>query len=121
MLTSNRNIIAEEYLHLMMDSFGKMIFGIGIQDYSTRSGIFLETHNIVLELFVVWGVLGVIVFFLFLVGIFKLIAKKPFSKTNMINWLPILSMGSCYLSLNALSNESFFLLLAFTIKHIYEN
>ncbi len=120
MLTSNRNVIAEEYFYYMNSSVDKTIFGIGIQDYHERSGIFLETHNILLELFVVWGVVGFFVFAVFLCALFKQASNKPIRETKLINWLPLLCMAVCYLSLNAMSNESFFLLLAFTLKHIFD-
>ncbi|MFJ7971640.1 O-antigen ligase family protein [Psychrobacillus sp. NPDC096389] len=120
-LTSNRNIIAEQYIQLITSSPIQMIFGIGIQDYHLRSGVYLETHNILLELFVVWGVAGFVVFFVFLTAIFRNIeSPRTLSNTNFIGWLPIVCMGISYMSINAMSNESFFLLLLFAIKNIYE-
>lgn len=120
-LTSNRNLLAEQYMELFTSNPLQMMFGMGIQDYHIRSGIYLETHNILLELLVVWGIVGVFVFAIFLLMYFKesrSFIKKP--RTNLIGWLPLLCIGASFMSINAMSNESFFLLLLFTIKHLYE-
>ena len=119
-LTSNRNIIAKSYFELMNSDLKLLVTGLGIQDYHIRSGVFLETHNILIELFVVWGLLGFILFFLFLMVLIIFASPKKLKQTAFISWLPILSMGISYLSINALSNESFYLLLLFSTKHIYE-
>ncbi|MEK4246542.1 O-antigen ligase family protein [Psychrobacillus sp. FSL K6-2684] len=119
-LTSNRNIIAESYFTLMNSDWKLMVFGMGIQDYHIRSGVYLETHNILIELFVVWGLLGFIIFFLFIMVLTVFASSKKLRRTAFISWLPVLAMGISYLSINALSNESFYLLLLFAIKNIYE-
>ncbi|MDF2065063.1 O-antigen ligase family protein [Bacillus sp. Cr_A10] len=120
-LTSNRNVIAEQYMKLMTSSIVSFILGIGIQEYHLRSGIFLETHNILLELFVVWGIFGFIVFSSFVLTILCNVGiRKKLSNISIISCLPIICMGASYMSINALSNESFFLLFLFAIKNIYE-
>ncbi|GEN83255.1 hypothetical protein SLU01_15670 [Sporosarcina luteola] len=120
-LTSNRNIIAEQYLELMSSDYIHLIFGIGIQDYHIRSGVLLETHNLLLELFVVWGIVGFFVFLVFILTIFKNTKpSKIFFGTSLIGWLPLLCIGVSFLSINAMSNESSFLLLLFAMKNIYE-
>ncbi|MGE7624976.1 O-antigen ligase family protein [Viridibacillus sp. NPDC096237] len=120
-LTSNRNVLAEQYLQLLMSDTKDMIFGIGIQDYHLRSGIQLQAHNIILELLVVWGLLGFLVFMTFVATLLKYgSAKRKNIKNDFISWLPIICMGISYLSLNAMSNESFFLLLLFVIKNLQE-
>lgn len=120
-LTSNRNIIAEKYFDFIVADFWSMLVGIGIQEYYIRSGVFLETHNILLELLVVWGLVGFLIFGLFISIIFKISAsKRKISETSILGWLPIICMAVSYMSINAMSNESFFLLVFFTINHIYE-
>lgn len=120
-LTSNRNILMEQYIDLITSNPFHMVFGMGIQDYHMRSGIYLETHNILLELFVVWGVIGFFVFIAFLLLLLRNNRSlKKISETNFIGWLPLLCIGVSFMSINAMSNESFFLLLLFAIKHIYE-
>lgn len=120
-LTSNRNIIAEQYLELMSSDYIHLIFGIGIQDYHIRSGVLLETHNLLLELFVVWGIVGFFVFLVFILTIFQNTKpSKIFFGTSLIGWLPLLCIGVSFLSINAMSNESSFLLLLFAMKNVYE-
>lgn len=120
-LTSNRNVIAEQYVGLMSSNLLAFIFGIGIQEYHIRSGILLEAHNILLELYVVWGVVGFFLFAMFIITFFRNSGGiSKLVKTNLIGWLPIICMAVSYLSINAMSNESFFLLFLFAMKHIYE-
>ncbi|MEK4091557.1 MULTISPECIES: O-antigen ligase family protein [unclassified Viridibacillus] len=120
-LTSNRNVLAEQYIELLMSDTKDMIFGMGIQDYHLRSGIQLQAHNIILELLVVWGLVGFLVFILFIATFLKFSNVSRFNvKNDFISWLPIICMGISYLSLNAMSNESFFLLLLFAIKNLQE-
>lgn len=120
-LTSNRNIIAEKYFDLIKADFWSLLFGIGIQEYYIRSGVFLETHNILLEILVVWGMMGFLVFGLFIAIVFYISAsKRKISETSILGWLPIMCMAVSYMSINAMSNESFFLLVFFAINHIYE-
>ncbi|MBK3494248.1 hypothetical protein JFL43_05130 [Viridibacillus sp. YIM B01967] len=120
-LTSNRNVLAEQYLQLLMSDTKDMIFGIGIQDYHLRSGIQLQAHNIILELLVVWGIVGFLVFILFVATLLKYgNTNRKDVKNDFISWLPIICMGISYLSLNAMSNESFFLLLLFAMKNLQE-
>lgn len=120
-LTSNRNIIAEKYYEFIVSDYWHMLVGIGIQEYYVRSGVFLETHNILLEILVVWGVIGFLIFGLFIAIILKIRASdKKISETSILGWLPIICMTVSYMSINAMSNESFFLLVFFAINHIYE-
>ncbi|MGE7934948.1 O-antigen ligase family protein [Viridibacillus arvi] len=120
-LTSNRNVLAEQYIQLLMSETKDMIFGIGIQEYHLRSGIQLEAHNIILEIFVVWGLVGFPVFIMFIATLLKYSnAYRKNLKKDFVSWLPIICIGISYLSLNAMSNESFFLLLLFAIKNIME-
>lgn len=120
-LTSNRNVLAEQYIQLLMSDTKDMIFGIGIQDYHLRSGIQLEAHNIILEILVVWGLVGFLVFIMLIATLLKYsFAYRKNLKRDFISWLPIICIGISYLSLNAMSNESFFLLLLFAIKNLME-
>ncbi|MER2078120.1 O-antigen ligase family protein [Psychrobacillus psychrotolerans] len=120
-LTSNRNVIAERYFDFIVSDFFSMLVGIGIQEYYIRSGVFLETHNILLEILVVWGLVGFLIFGLFIATIFKIVAvERKISETSILGWLPIICMAVSYMSINAMSNESFFLLVFFAINHIYE-
>ncbi|MGG0666334.1 O-antigen ligase family protein [Viridibacillus arvi] len=120
-LTSNRNVLAEQYIQLLMSDTKDMIFGIGIQDYHLRSGIQLEAHNIIVEILVVWGLVGFLVFIMLIATLLKYSnAYRKNLKKDFISWLPIICIGISYLSLNAMSNESFFLLLLFAIKNLME-
>ncbi|KQL33383.1 O-antigen ligase [Psychrobacillus sp. FJAT-21963] len=121
-LTSNRNVLAEQYIQLLIANTKDMIFGLGIQEYYLRSGaIQLEAHNIILEILVVWGIVGFLIFTMFVVVLFKYgNSKRRFLNNSFISLVPIICMGISYMSLNAMSNESFFLLLLFAIKNIHE-
>ncbi|MBB4824901.1 hypothetical protein HNO89_002127 [Sporosarcina luteola] len=120
-LTSNRNILAEQYLEMLKVNYEQLLFGIGIQEYHIRSGILLEAHNFLLELLVVWGIVGFLAFGGYLLSLFKLAgSSSSLNGTSMIGWLPLLCIGVSFMSINAVSNESFFLLLLFAIKHLYE-
>lgn len=119
-LTSNRNVLAEQYIGLMLSNPHYTIFGMGIQDYHLRSGLIpLEAHNIILELFIVWGIVGYFVFMLFITTLMKYVdVKNKRLRKNILGWLPIICMGFSYMSINAMSTESFFILLVFAIKNI---
>jgi len=120
LLTSNRNVLAETYSELMISNPFLALFGLGIQDYAGRSGIGLETHNILLEIFVVWGIVGFFIFVGFVLKMIKFVKReRAITRTSIICWLPFICMGISYMSINALSNESFFLLLLFAVKNIH--
>lgn len=121
-LTSDRNILAEQYIKLILSNPQYLIWGMGIQNYHLRTGLIpLEAHNIILELFVVWGITGFFVLILFVTTLKKYGNYKT-GKThkNLIGWLPIICLGFSYMSINAMSTESFFLLILFVIKNITE-
>ena len=128
LLTSNRNIIVQEIMAFLLSNPLYFLFGVGIQNYGSRVGSMVYAHNIFIELLAAWGVVGLILFLVFIIiAIMNIRAnyymkriQNPIKGTNIVGWLPFICMAVSYLSLNAIEVESFYILLIFVIKNIYD-
>lgn len=121
-LTSNRDVIIEHYMNFLTSHPFSMIFGVGIQKYYLRTGFDnnIYAHNFLMELLVGWGVVGSILFFCFIATLFYIEKQKNNSKeAGLIVWIPALCMGIGYMSINGIEVESFYILIIYVIKNIY--
>lgn len=121
LLTSNRNLIASYILNFLKENPFYMLFGVGIQGYGDRIGEGVSyAHNILLELLAASGVVGTLIFFLFVATLLYTIWEKAGSgRVKLIKALPLMAMAISYMAINAIEVESFYLLLAFSIKNLW--
>lgn len=83
------DILTFYHKHLM-SSLRYLVFGVGLQGYSGKINELYGTsvdvcHNSVQELVVTWGVVGLILFVIFILCI----AEKPNIRHHMISYLPL--------------------------------
>ncbi|MGA4461241.1 O-antigen ligase family protein [Bacillus bombysepticus] len=101
-------------------------FGIGIYNYRSYSndmfGIDHYMHNTFLEVLTESGMVGFILYSLFFLSLFRMFYKNRKQKhsTNYL-FFTLCSMGVMMSSLSLISNENFFLFLAFCWRYFYEN
>jgi hypothetical protein len=126
-LTSNRNLIADYILNFLISNPVFLIFGVGIQSYGERVGNMVYAHNIFLELLAAWGIIGLILFFGFIIILMMKVRSNSFlqkenkisNSVNFIGWLPLICLTIGYMSINGIEVESFYILLLFVTKNIY--
>ena len=69
-LTTGRSYIASEYFDYFFSHVVYMVFGIGLQANTEKTGIDKSMHNGFQEILVCWGIVGIVIF---LIWIFALI------------------------------------------------
>lgn len=93
-LTTGRIDVAKEYLDFMFKDFFRVMFGLGLQNVTTKSGFVHVPHNAILEIFVCFGIIGLIMYSVFFVNMIKM--NKEYRKNNnlqkasFINFLPVI-------------------------------
>ena len=93
-LTTGRIDVANEYLGFMFKDFSRVILGMGLQNITIKSGFVHVPHNAILEIFVCFGISGMIMFSVFFVNLIKMNKEyrknNNLEKSNFINYLPII-------------------------------
>ncbi len=93
-LTTGRIDVAKEYLDLMSKDLFGTIFGLGLQNITIKSGFVHVPHNAILEIFVCFGITGLILFSIYFVSLFKMNKayrkNNNLRKANFVNYLPII-------------------------------
>lgn len=74
--TSGRIDTILEYLDYMMKEPARVIFGIGLQDVAGKAGIYYSPHNAITEIFVCFGILGLMLYAGFFGCILRLAKRK---------------------------------------------
>jgi hypothetical protein len=96
-ITGSRDIIYANYIDTLSNSF-YVIFGSGMQDYTAKfniinSNIISSTHNVILEVFAIWGIIGFIIVTKLFISIYKsLKIRKSILKRTCLPYLPLLGL-----------------------------
>lgn len=80
-LLSHRGIIFQAYNSFMFEKLERILFGVGIQSINTKAGLLSNPHNMLQEVFVAWGIVGLIITSVIVLSIYKYSVKN--------NWKPI--------------------------------
>lgn len=85
----SRTIITQQYLEAFANDPLKIIFGVGMQDLQAKTGVMMNPHNSIVDVYVAWGVVGVIITVILFI---ELIMDMKKYKRMYIYTLPILCM-----------------------------
>ena len=92
-LTTGRIDVANEYLDFMFKDFSRVILGMGLQNITIKSGFVHVPHNAILEIFVCFGIVGIIMFSVYFINLIKMNIEyrknNSLEKANFINYLPV--------------------------------
>ncbi len=92
--TTGRLEISTSYLRYIMDHPSNLLFGIGLQNVTIKTGIISVPHNAILEIFVCLGIIGLIAYFIFFISYIKLgikyIEKNAKNSHYLINYIPFI-------------------------------
>lgn len=93
-LTSGRMEVFIEYINYMIAHPTKILFGIGLQSVTTKTGMIRVPHNAILEIYVCLGVFGMIAYSLYFVLVCRIGMKyrniHSFEKHTFINIIPFI-------------------------------
>ncbi len=93
-LTTGRIDVANEYLDFMFKDFSRIILGLGLQNITIKSGFMHVPHNAILEIFVCFGIVGILMFSVYFINLIKMNIgyrkNNSLEKANFINYLPII-------------------------------
>lgn len=94
-ITTGRIDVTYEYLDYMSKNTLGSIFGIGLQNVTGKVSMLHVPHNAILEIFVCFGVVGLALYLLFFVTLFRMSARyKIFEGKErhiFINYLPFVT------------------------------
>ncbi len=94
-ISTGRFDVAHEYLDFMKGSIINRIFGIGLQNVNFKAGITHVPHNAILEVFVCFGYLGLILYSVFFINIINNCERRYLAihnrKIPFINFIPLIS------------------------------
>lgn len=88
--TKTRLSIIKYYVKYMGDNFARSLFGIGMQDQEVKANYVVVSHNMILDVYVSWGLIGLILAMMFLVCVIKEYSQKSKSKMQYIAILSVL-------------------------------
>ncbi len=86
-ITGGRSDIFSYYFEHFFDSFDRVLFGVGLQNYPSKYGYDESSHMAFQEVLITWGIIGFFVVILLLIGILiKAHGKNP--KAQLVQYLP---------------------------------
>ena len=96
-ITGSRNVIYKNYVDALSNSF-YFIFGSGMQDYIDKfnvinPNIIWSTHNVIIEIFVIWGIVGFVIVTKLFITLYKsLKINNSIIKRTFLPYLPLLGL-----------------------------
>lgn len=83
------------YISSLNNYFLFLIFGSGMQNYNYKHGILNSSHNLFIEIISIWGIIGFILVFYWMLNLFEFskMEKNKLSKNKYLyKFLPLLSL-----------------------------
>lgn len=91
-VSGGRIEIYGDYLSRLLDS-ASLIVGRGMQDYNDKYGVAHSTHNLILEIVVMWGIIGLLIVGLWSASLHAgLELATPVFRKTIIPYLPLLGL-----------------------------
>ena len=87
-ISTGRNILFKLYNDFIFSDIKNFLFGIGLHNVDTKTGIFNTPHNAIQEVVLCWGIIGLAVI-VFLFGYMFRQYKKIVDKDKIIYIVPI--------------------------------
>lgn len=66
-----RSEIFQYYMSQMWEHFDRLLFGVGLQNYSAKYGYYMSAHNGIQEVVIAWGIIGLIVVTIMVMNMFS--------------------------------------------------
>ncbi|MEI8140748.1 MAG: O-antigen ligase family protein [bacterium] len=119
-ISSDRIAIAKYYWNNLFLTSSHLLWGSGLigylRDYNYENG----THNTYLELLVSWGIIGAVIFGVFLYSLYVAMeCKFGKVKANLDAYFPLMAMAVYLMTLQSLAKYSTFFLLVLVIGNIF--
>ncbi len=70
-LSNGRLEIGNEYFESVIQNPERLFFGVGLQNYEEKVGMYVSCHNGVQEVLITWGVTGLILVALYIWGLYR--------------------------------------------------
>ena len=86
-----RTEIFEYYMSRMWEHFDRLLFGVGLQNYSDKYGYYMSAHNGIQEVVIAWGIIGLIVVTIMMIN---MLIFAHFQNRNafMYRFIPVISV-----------------------------
>ena len=122
LLLSNRDILIKQYIQYLSENPIALILGVGIQKYYIRAGS-SYAHNVFIEMIVSMGIIGATLMVVYYKNIYNNEKKfnKNYNQAEFEKIVPLIALLICFISINAIEVESFYILIIFTIKNVLFN
>ncbi len=92
-ITTGRTDVIFEYLNYMTNSTREFFIGIGLQNVTNKTSIIRVPHNAILEIFVCFGLIGLIAYAAFFTALIRSAVrynKKAKEKNIFVNFIPFI-------------------------------
>lgn len=86
-ISNGRQEIMESYFDVLAQHPERLLFGVGLQDYSHKYGLTDECHNGFQEILITWGVVGFSLVAIYIFGIYKFAWRGVRKKGRKIIYL----------------------------------
>lgn len=87
-ISNGRGDILTYYFNDMFEYVDRLIFGVGLQNYTQKYGFLMSAHNATQEVIIAWGIIGLLlVATLFIVVFYN--GRRHNSKANLVQYLPL--------------------------------
>ena len=119
---SARDTIFNNYMDFIFSSSNNLFIGVGIQNINLKSLMYSNPHNIFQEVFVAWGIVGLIWITLFITKIFTdalIIKTNKLNRDFFIRILPLISFLLSTQFSRVFSKPEFIILYLLSIGGIY--
>lgn len=86
-ISNGRLEIMALYFNVLEQHPGRIFFGVGLQDYQQKSGVFEQSHNGLQEVLITWGIVGLLLVALYIFGIYRYGWRGVIKKNRKIIYL----------------------------------
>lgn len=122
-LTTGRDVIYNKYINFIFSSNVQPLIGMGLSNYYIHSGVNATAHNIILEIMVAWGIIGIGIFITLLIYMYKCEKNKYLikeKKTSLL-YMPLIILLIVFQGLSMLNAFYFPIIVMYGIKMIFIN
>ncbi len=88
-ITTGRVEVATKYLNVVSSNMNYMFFGVGIQNVGQKTGIIASPHSSFIELYVCWGIVGIIYVCSLIIHFIKMFSKSN-NNLKLLNYVPLI-------------------------------
>lgn len=120
---SSRDTIFNDYNSFIFSNSNNLFIGVGIQNINLKALFFSNPHNMIQEVFVAWGIIGLIWLMFLIIKVFSDGFKKREKQLNrkfLMDMLPLLSFLIATQLSRVFSKPEFIILLLISIGGFYK-